>query len=202
MLLPSQQQHAIDAGSPFRVSITASLPPTVVPVNAPPAKPDESTAVHKPAKTAAIAPRPAQQQNTTSKQHDKNNKPVEQTQVTSQAEAQVETTFHVNTSATAFTVSAVTTSLLRAELHRAFLLKFYYPRLAQKRGWQGEVTLGLKLAANGKLENIKVLRSSGYGLLDSAALESLGKVEVLPAAVALLKGHEMKLELPVQYRLL
>lgn len=93
-------------------------------------------------------------------------------------------------------------SLLRNELHQAFRLQFYYPRLAVKRGWQGEVRLGLKIAANGMLEDIRIMHSSGYSVLDRAALESMAKVEHLPAAGTLLNGQSLALELPVQYRLL
>lgn len=99
-------------------------------------------------------------------------------------------------------MTAQTTSLLHAQIQQAFRLQFYYPRLAVRQGWQGEVRLGMKVAANGRLEDIHILVSSGYGILDRAALESLGKVVQLPAATVLLHGQDLALELPVQYRLL
>jgi protein TonB len=87
-------------------------------------------------------------------------------------------------------------------LKRAFARYFHYPPSAVRRGWQGEVRLGLHIGANGRLSNIRVVHTSGYGILDRAALRSLGKVDVLPEAVALLNGDGLELVLPIHYRLL
>jgi protein TonB len=87
-------------------------------------------------------------------------------------------------------------------LRKAFNAHFYYPRLAIRRGWQGEVRLGLRIEANGSLTRIRILQGSGYNLLDKAAVKSLNKVEILPEAIALLRGHSLDLILPVKYRLL
>jgi protein TonB len=92
--------------------------------------------------------------------------------------------------------------LLRADLEQAFALHFRYPRLAIKRGWQGEVRLGLRIEANGHLSQVRILQGSGYGLLDKAAMKSLNKVETLPNAIALLNGRSLDLILPVKYQLL
>jgi len=97
---------------------------------------------------------------------------------------------------------ARTASLLQSSLQQAFALNFHYPRLAQRRGWQGEVQLSLRIKANGELSKIQVLHSSGHQVLDEAAMESLHDVKRLPQAVALLQGISMDLILPVIYKLL
>jgi len=89
-----------------------------------------------------------------------------------------------------------------AVLRQAFSAHFYYPRPAIRRGWQGDVQLGMRIEANGQLTHIRILQGSGYGLLDRAALKSLHKVELLPTVVTLLNGKSMELVLPVKYRLL
>ena len=93
-------------------------------------------------------------------------------------------------------------SLLRADLEQAFALHFQYPRLAIKLGWQGEVQLSIHIDANGKLTKISILQSSGYELLDEAAMESLKNIGVLPEAIVLLNGQSLDMVLPVKYILL
>ncbi|WP_172597690.1 energy transducer TonB [Sulfuriflexus mobilis] len=91
---------------------------------------------------------------------------------------------------------------LEVVLRKAFNAHFYYPRLAVRRGWQGQVRLGLRIEANGHLSRIRILQGSGYELLDKAAIKSLNKLEMLPTAITLLNGHSMDLILPVKYQLL
>ena len=105
--------------------------------------------------------------------------------------------------ATTPSASASTNSRqLEVVLRKAFNAHFYYPRLAIRRGWQGEVRLGLRIEANGHLTRVRILQGSGHDLLDRAAIKSLNRVELLPAAVALLNGGSMDLVLPIQYQLL
>jgi len=95
-----------------------------------------------------------------------------------------------------------TTSLLYSDLERAFALHFYYPRIAIKRGWQGEVKISLRIESDGHLTRVRLLNGSGHSLLDKAAMASIGKVQLLSSAIALLDGQTMDLVLPVEYRLL
>lgn len=116
--------------------------------------------------------------------------------------ASVETIAPPNPTPVKASLPASTSSLLYADLERAFSLHFYYPRLAIKRGWQGDVQLSLRVDADGKLSHVRILKGSGFSLLDKAAMNSLDKVEILPAAIALLDGNSLELILPVEYRLL
>ncbi len=93
-------------------------------------------------------------------------------------------------------------SLLYSNLERAFDLHFYYPRIAIKRGWQGQVKISLRVEADGHLTRVRILSSSGYNMLDKAAIASIDKVEKLPSAIALLDGRSLDLVLPVDYILL
>lgn len=91
---------------------------------------------------------------------------------------------------------------LKSVLRQAFNTHFYYPRMAIRRGWSGEVHFSLRIEANGKLSHIRILKGSGFDLLDTAAMNSLDKVNILPTAMALLNGNSLDLILPVEYRLL
>jgi len=204
MMLPSSQKR-IEAGSPFRVSIVAAreqasvrqhpgattVAEAITEQRRVAKKHSSRVAVHKPAAMSR------QSTPATSVQATTTTTDLARADTTLAVAAQTSKLFEPSVA-----MVAQTSGLLRAELQQAFRLQFYYPRLAIRRGWQGEVRLGLTVAANGMLENIHILQSSGHGILDRAALQCLGKVEQLPSAAALLKGQELALELPVQYRLL
>jgi len=85
-------------------------------------------------------------------------------------------------------------------IHKALKQHFSYPRLAQRRNWQGKVLLSIRVTASGKIENIKLNQSSGYTILDKAAISSLTKVGELPQLVSLLP-YDINLTLPVIYQL-
>jgi len=76
-----------------------------------------------------------------------------------------------------------------------------YPPLARARGWQGTVWLGLHVESDGRLESIRLERSSGYAVLDRSALNSLNRLGYLTEAVAWLNGRSIDMQLPVIYRL-
>lgn len=78
---------------------------------------------------------------------------------------------------------------------------FHYPRFALKRGWQGEVTIGIHIEPDGYISRTQLVNSSGYGTLDLAALKGARKIKSLPNAVSLLNGQAFDLQLPVIYRL-
>lgn len=88
-------------------------------------------------------------------------------------------------------------SRLRLDLAR----HFDYPWIAQLRGWEGDVLLGVIVQASGRLDAIRVVRSSGFAVLDRSAVDSLRKVERIPEAVAWLRGRDLEMHLPVVYRL-
>lgn len=90
---------------------------------------------------------------------------------------------------------------IRILLDRAVQASFHYPLIAQRQGWQGEVRIALTIRADGFLDNIRISRSSGYDILDDAALESVRRIRAVPAAVAALDGTAIDLVLPVRYQL-
>ncbi len=79
---------------------------------------------------------------------------------------------------------------------------FAYPWLARKRGWQGSVMLSLHVDRNGALSGWKVVRTSGYRLLDRSALQAARRIRQLQRAESLLNGRPLNLSIPVHYQLL
>ncbi len=99
------------------------------------------------------------------------------------------------------TQALVTGNILKRMLQNNMAQFFHYPRFALKRGWQGQVTIGIRIEADGYISRTQLVNSSGYSALDVAAMEGARKVKSLPNAVALLNGQAFDLQLPVIYRL-
>lgn len=87
-------------------------------------------------------------------------------------------------------------------LKRRLARHFHYPWLARKRGWQGEVTLALRVEGDGQLSHLRVAHTSGYKVLDESALDSARKIKFLPEAPHWLRGDSLNLLIPVRYRLI
>ncbi len=90
---------------------------------------------------------------------------------------------------------------VRDELLRALLPHFEYPAVARRRGWHGRVRIGLLVEADGDLSDVQLIESSGYALLDRAAIKNVNRLRNVPGATRWLKGDDMDVILPVSYRL-
>jgi protein TonB len=75
-----------------------------------------------------------------------------------------------------------------------------YPRLAQQRGWQGEVMLHVVVDASGRLLDVSVERSSGFEALDREALEMVRRAAPFSFANGM-KKEDVSMSLPVVFRL-
>jgi protein TonB len=76
-----------------------------------------------------------------------------------------------------------------------------YPRIAQMRGWQGDVMLELQLDSNGNVLSAKVHDSSTYESLDKQTLEMVKKASPFPFPPEALKGRSFTILVPVSFRL-
>jgi protein TonB len=76
-----------------------------------------------------------------------------------------------------------------------------YPRIAQMRGWQGEVIVELSLDGNGKLKSKRILQHSGYESLDQQALEMVDKAMPFPAPPEALRGSSFTIKVPIPFKL-
>ncbi|MCG2633530.1 MAG: TonB family protein [Gammaproteobacteria bacterium] len=78
---------------------------------------------------------------------------------------------------------------------------FRYPMLARKKGWQGEVLIGLVIQPDGGVRNIQLLRSSGFGLLDRSAINTVAKIAARGGVNPNLVLQPLEITLPVSYQL-
>ncbi len=86
-------------------------------------------------------------------------------------------------------------------LGRAIAKHKQYPKIAQMRGWQGEVMLDLKLDGGGNVLTAKVRDSSGHEALDNQALEMVRKASPFPAPPEALRGRTFNITVPVSFKL-
>ena len=56
-----------------------------------------------------------------------------------------------------------------------------YPRISQRRGEEGTVTLSIQILANGKPGHISITQSSGFKRLDQAAIKAAQSADYQPA---------------------
>ncbi len=72
-----------------------------------------------------------------------------------------------------------------------------YPYLARRMGWEGEVLLFFRLSPTGEVEELKVLKSSGFEVLDKSAVNAVKRASKhfpRPKQIVLIK-------LPIQFKL-
>lgn len=90
-----------------------------------------------------------------------------------------------------------TTSVKRAvkAAQKKLSSHLYYPSEAVKRGIEGEVRLLVSLSAEGRIADVSIAASSGYSILDNAAVKAAYAMGALPGS------DSRELILPVIFRL-
>jgi len=76
----------------------------------------------------------------------------------------------------------------------------YYPVQAREQGWQGTALLKVQVLKNGAVGSLEVMRSSGFSILDQAALKGVKEWKFIPAQKAG-QPAEMFVQIPVTFRL-
>ena len=59
-----------------------------------------------------------------------------------------------------------------------------YPKLARKKNWSGVVILNLSISTTGAVMEVKIIKSSGYQILDQAAIAAVQAWRYQPATTA------------------
>lgn len=70
---------------------------------------------------------------------------------------------------------------VQGPVYPSSVLRPAYPRGARLRGEQGSVRVLVRVNTSGRAADVRLLESSGYALLDNAALKSAGKAVYTPA---------------------
>jgi protein TonB len=75
-----------------------------------------------------------------------------------------------------------------------------YPRLAQRRGLEGLVTLEAQIDSTGRVTDLRIFTSSGHKILDKAALKSVRNWRFSPGTVGG-RVQSMWVKVPVRFKL-
>ncbi len=107
--------------------------------------------------------------------------------------------------------SALISSQLGEQLLLALESYFNYPLKARRKGWQGEVRLSVAIGRHGKVTAVRLVSSSGYAVLDQAAIKSMSKVGEIDLARLQRRSSDqllhqtlpqpLQVEIPIAYRL-
>jgi len=90
---------------------------------------------------------------------------------------------------------------LRACVMNLITRQLTYPAIARRKGWQGVVRLELHIEPDGRISDLHIDQTSGYAVLDEAALQSL-QLASIPDAAQWLHGETADIVVPVEYRLI
>jgi protein TonB len=71
-----------------------------------------------------------------------------------------------------------------------------YPNIARRNGWTGKVTVSFIIAYNGRVRDVEVVRSSGFGCLDRNAVKAVERSSPFPHPPL-----EARIIIPVHYEL-
>lgn len=70
-----------------------------------------------------------------------------------------------------------------------------YPSLARKMGWKGQLTVSFVICEGGRVENIRIVKSSGYKILDDNAVNTIKIIQPFPRPPA-----KAEIVIPIEYR--
>jgi protein TonB len=76
-----------------------------------------------------------------------------------------------------------------------------YPKIAQMRGWQGDIVLEVKLNGDGALISSKIIKGSGFDVLDNEGLEMVKRASPFPLPPEILKGKSFTILVPIRFKL-
>ena len=75
-----------------------------------------------------------------------------------------------------------------------------YPRVAREHGWEGTTLLRVEVLDDGSGGKVEILKSSGYQVLDEAALETVRRWSFLPARSGYTPIRSL-VEIPIRFRM-
>jgi protein TonB len=70
---------------------------------------------------------------------------------------------------------------LRQKIRAALQANLVYPYIARKKRMEGSVTVSFRINQTGNPEAIRILKGSGYSILDAAARDTVVKASPFPA---------------------
>ena len=76
-----------------------------------------------------------------------------------------------------------------------------YPRFARDNGWEGKVDVRMEIGADGSVASLRVVRGTGYSILDQQALDMVRRAKPDAAIPGGLRGKAFGIDVPVIFSL-
>lgn len=115
------------------------------------------------------------------------------------AKKEVKLSAHVDTIDEPSDKNTAIESTIRKLLTEELDKYFYYPKAAVRRNWQGSLTVSFVIHQDGSIDNIRISESSGYSILDNAAISSVSQFQLTANRNLLSLVDSTETSLPVRY---
>ena len=86
-------------------------------------------------------------------------------------------------------------------LAKAIAKQKKYPRIAQMRGWQGEIIIDLEIDGKGNLINSKIKQKSGFKILDKEGMAMIKRASPFPKPPKELESKIFNVIVPISFKL-
>ena len=88
-----------------------------------------------------------------------------------------------------------------AKLTKSIARQKRYPRIAQMRGWQGEIIINLKIDGQGNLIKTKIKQGSGFKILDTEGIDMVKRASPFPKPPKELESKIFNVIVPISFKL-
>ena len=88
-----------------------------------------------------------------------------------------------------------------AKLTKSIARQKRYPRIAQMRGWQGEIIIDLKIDGQGNLIKAKIKQGSEFKILDTEGMNMVKKASPFPKPPKELESKIFNVIVPISFKL-
>ena len=88
-----------------------------------------------------------------------------------------------------------------AKLTKAIAKQKKYPRIAQMRGWQGEIILDLKIDGQGNLIKAKIKQGSKFKILDTEGMNMVKRASPFPKPPKNIESKIFNVIVPISFKL-
>jgi len=89
----------------------------------------------------------------------------------------------------------------KVKINKTISKQMQYPRLAQMRGWEGEVILNLKIDGQGTLRESSIKQSSGFKILDEEAIAMVKRASPFRKSLKELESIIFNIDVPITFTL-
>ena len=89
----------------------------------------------------------------------------------------------------------------RTKLTKSIARQKRYPRIAQMRGWQGEIIIDLKIDGQGNLIKAKIKQGSKFKILDTEGMNMVKRASPFPKPPKELESKIFNVIVPISFKL-